>query len=257
MAAITLGSVVHDAAFGSVVATETLHAPGLRLPTHDHEPVNLTIVLEGGFEECVGSDGIACMPGTALLKPQGAHHSNAYGSVPVHCLTLAFHDVEAAALNVARHPSFQVDAYRLRHELLRRDPGFELAAESLAFVLLGDVTRARIESRRPRWIDAVEERLREEERITVAALARAVGRHPSHMAREFRRHAGCTLGEYQREVRFARVCAALRSERPLIDIALDAGFADQAHFTNAFRRRFGVTPKQFRAQDSFKTRTRR
>jgi AraC-like DNA-binding protein len=39
----------------------------------------------------------------------------------------------------------------------------------------------------------------------------------------------------------------MRGERPLVEIALDAGFADQAHFTRAFRSAFGLTPARYRA----------
>jgi AraC family transcriptional regulator len=35
--------------------------------------------------------------------------------------------------------------------------------------------------------------------------------------------------------------------QPLALIALEAGFADQSHFTIAFRREMGVTPGRFRA----------
>jgi AraC-like DNA-binding protein len=35
-------------------------------------------------------------------------------------------------------------------------------------------------------------------------------------------------------------------EEPIARIALDAGFADQSHFTRAFRRYAGLTPAQYR-----------
>jgi hypothetical protein len=53
-AAITYGAVLREWSCEDVAATETLHAPGTRLAAHDHDPANLTIVLSGGFEECVG-----------------------------------------------------------------------------------------------------------------------------------------------------------------------------------------------------------
>src|SRR2546429_282108 len=37
------------------------------------------------------------------------------------------------------------------------------------------------------------------------------------------------------------------STNPLLSRALDAGFADQAHFTRAFRSAFGLTPARYRA----------
>ena len=44
--------------------------------------------------------------------------------------------------------------------------------------------------------------------------------------------------------------ARLRAERmraatPLADVALAAGFADQAHFTRMFRSAYGVTPGRY------------
>ena len=35
------------------------------------------------------------------------------------------------------------------------------------------------------------------------------------------------------------------SKRPLSMIALDAGFADQSHFTRVFRQAYGQTPGQY------------
>jgi AraC-like DNA-binding protein len=37
------------------------------------------------------------------------------------------------------------------------------------------------------------------------------------------------------------------THQPLALIALEPGFADQSHFTIAFRREIGVTPGRFRA----------
>jgi AraC-like DNA-binding protein len=34
-------------------------------------------------------------------------------------------------------------------------------------------------------------------------------------------------------------------KRPLSSIALDAGFADQSHFTRVFKQAFGETPGQY------------
>lgn len=34
----------------------------------------------------------------------------------------------------------------------------------------------------------------------------------------------------------------------LTDLALDLGFADHSHFTNAFRREWGISPSEFRTR---------
>ena len=35
--------------------------------------------------------------------------------------------------------------------------------------------------------------------------------------------------------------------RPLVEVALEAGFADQAHFTRMFKAAFGITPARYGA----------
>ena len=59
---------------------------------------------------------------------------------------------------------------------------------------------------------------------------------------------GMLAGAYLREIRVQRAADALaRSSAPLAQIALDAGFADQSHFTRVFRTAHGVTPQRWRA----------
>ena len=48
-----------------------------------------------------------------------------------------------------------------------------------------------------------------------------------------------------RRLDFAR--ERIHRDRPLVEVACDAGFADQAHFTRAFRSAFGLTPAHYRA----------
>jgi AraC-like DNA-binding protein len=48
-----------------------------------------------------------------------------------------------------------------------------------------------------------------------------------------------------RRLEFAR--EQIHGGRSLVEVAFDAGFADQAHFTRAFRSAFGLTPARYRA----------
>ena len=48
-----------------------------------------------------------------------------------------------------------------------------------------------------------------------------------------------------RRLDFAR--EQLHQGRSLTDVAVESGFADQAHFTRAFRSTFGLTPAHYRA----------
>ena len=74
-----------------------------------------------------------------------------------------------------------------------------------------------------------------------------MGVHPVTLARGFRKAYGCSVGAYLRWLRVARAARRLaETEAPLAEVALAAGFADQSHFSNVFRRETGLSPSQFR-----------
>ena len=54
------------------------------------------------------------------------------------------------------------------------------------------------------------------------------------------------MANYVRKRRIERARSEVAAgKRPLSIIALDAGFADQSHFTKVFRQAFGETPGQY------------
>jgi AraC-like DNA-binding protein len=67
------------------------------------------------------------------------------------------------------------------------------------------------------------------------------------LSRQFRIMFGTSPYRYllMRRLEFAR--ERIFRERPLVEVACDAGFADQAHFTRAFKSAFGLTPARYRA----------
>ena len=85
------------------------------------------------------------------------------------------------------------------------------------------------------------------EALSLHELGDAVGRHPAHVARAFRREHGVTVAQYVRALRLEWAAAELAAgDVSVARIASDAGFADQSHFTRAFRAAHGVTPGRYR-----------
>jgi len=66
------------------------------------------------------------------------------------------------------------------------------------------------------------------------------------IARQFRAAFGTSPYRYSLMRRLDRARAHLRGRRPLADVALRAGFADQAHLTRMFKAAFGITPSRYR-----------
>jgi AraC-like DNA-binding protein len=91
----------------------------------------------------------------------------------------------------------------------------------------------------------IDERLTECIRVSdLSALARS---SPSHFSAAFKRTFGASPHAYlmKRRIRMA-VEQMLGSNAPLSEIAMNCGFADQAHFSRQFRRMMGSTPSSWR-----------
>lgn len=69
---------------------------------------------------------------------------------------------------------------------------------------------------------------------------------PSYLIRSFKQHYGMTPHAFllNRRIQFAQ--DQLRSGRLIADVALEAGFADQAHFQRVFKQHLAATPGQYR-----------
>ena len=84
---------------------------------------------------------------------------------------------------------------------------------------------------------------------TLNQLAQDLSCSPFHLSRVFHQIAGMSLRRYVGRLR-VNVAADRLSRRAadLTELALDLGFADHSHFTNAFRREWGYSPSRLRAR---------
>jgi AraC family transcriptional regulator len=223
----------------------------------DVERPYVVVVLEGdvakGFGRLrwsLGRDSLATMP-------VGAAHTSDFGRRGTKVLAVRSRDVEADAfgdvvrrLRHVRAAAATAIGWRIAAELRAGDGSWPLAAEGLALQLLTTAGRAEpAAARRACWVRDARELLHERMpgSTTLSELAEAVGVHPVHLARSFRREYGVTVGEYARALRLDWAMGELAlPDRSLAEIAAGAGFADQSHFTRAFRAYAGVTPGRYR-----------
>lgn len=109
--------------------------------------------------------------------------------------------------------------------------------------------RPRAERRPPPWLGRLQEFLERDLAAVpdLATLARIAGVHRVHVARAFRDHLGCTVGDFVRGLRVRRACELLTGTRlPLTDVAMRAGFFDQSHMTRVLKHFLGTTPAALR-----------
>lgn len=86
------------------------------------------------------------------------------------------------------------------------------------------------------------------EPINQARVAAILGLSPAGFSRFFRRATGRTFSRYLGELRIGRAAQLLiETDRPILEISFDSGFANLSNFNRRFRSLKGVTPSAFRA----------
>lgn len=259
---ITLGARLKTAKVPGFVLTETTHQPNQQLSRHHHELNNIAFVLSGSFTEVLDRRSIECQPQSLLIKPAGEAHANTYGRQGMRCLLIEVRqrqlellDSWSHALNQVSHVrggSLSMLGMRIYQEFRLMDGATPLAIEGLMLEFIAGLSRQlnfRIGPKRPRWLERARDILEADfhDSISLARVAEAVDVHPVHLARVFRKHFGCTPGEYVRHRRIDFACRELaRSDTSLVEIALNAGFSHQAHFSRVFKAQTGLTPSEFR-----------
>lgn len=244
------------------VLTQTYRPPDFVLLPHFHEHASIAFALDGSFVETVGGKAYEVNPYSVIFRPAGEKHSNRYGKSAAYSLVIEVRPERLAEIQqvskVLDRASY-VEPGLLSHfglamsrEFRMLDAVAPLAIESLILEMLVQVTRLTSgnEHNPPLWLRQVREALHEQfaESLSLASIAGLAGVHAAHLAKMFRKHYGCTLGEYIRRLRLEYAAQLLaRSEKTLSAIALAAGFYDQSHLANLFKHRFGITPGVFRA----------
>ena len=218
----------------------------------------LAVVLDGEVEKSFARRRMRLRRRSAVTMPAGATHSARFGPRGARIAIVKPRAVsDPAAQHLARldevgGASLEWLGRRLTDELRASDDVAPLAAEGFALELLATGTRQVRRDRTvrpPRWLRDAEEVLRTRiaEPVGLRQLAAAVGVRPSELARAFRMHRGVSVGEYGRRLRIEWAAGEIAGrERPLAEIAVEAGFADQSHFTRVFKRYVGTTPARYR-----------
>ena len=252
------GQLMQMRDFGGLIMAESHYAPGSITPMHIHETTSFTFILQGEYMEEHRAQVFDCSPGRILFRSAGEQHCDRIGSSGAHCLMLEMRATWQERLAATRLPSSVCQMHdkqnvllRLRRELNMVDDVTPLAVEGLVLELCCQLQRARVaRGGIPLWLRRVQEKLEAEfdGRQSLQVLAADANVHPAHLARAFRQHFGCSVGEYVRRRRVVFACERIAAGEPLSDIAIGAGFANQPHFSRTFKAVTGRSPGEFRRE---------
>jgi AraC family transcriptional regulator len=234
--------------------------PEEQVQEHTHSEAHYVLVMEGRYvSAAAGAPAVADHP-ILIYNPPGTQHRDRFRgdgglfltvtvSAPVlRCFAdaVALPDYSRvpgrAALRAARHLMAASAASAGVGDLLMES----LCAELLAATAM---KRPVIEKHRPSWLWRVRELIHDDcgAALSLADIAAVAGVHPVYLTRAFRRHFGCTPGDYLRRCRLLKAAALLVDDRDdLVDIAGMCGYFDQAHFSRTFKTAFDLSPSQYR-----------
>lgn len=244
---------------GITLSHRTANSPPAQLPVHTHTDAHFVLVTSGGYISSAKGD--AHPRADLIYNPPGTKHRDHFWQGTGSFFTLSLSDVQLSRL--LNTPCPPLPALHLRNEralglawallmeCARWNSSSQLRAESLCLELLAEISNTSQLPRRspPPWLLTACELIRDCPETTphVHDVAKTVGVHAVHLARAFRTFVGCTPGDLLRARRLELAAAALmNSEHSLTEIALAGGFSDQAQFTKAFHRVYGVTPGAYR-----------
>jgi AraC family transcriptional regulator len=256
------GNVSRVEQVGDLTLTDTSYSPGLRLYPHAHQRACFGFVLAGRFSEQFPIRRLSCNGRVVFFRPPELVHEDRVSRVGARCFYLEMssrwlsHVQEYSPLPAEPIGLEAGVLQRLAHCLYEQwqdmDDVAPLTIEGLACEIAAQfcrTVRVKLEPNPPPWLKRVNEILRSrfKEPLRLAEISGEVGMHPVHVAREFRRYYGTTIGQFRRKYRidFARE-KLTHSRLPIVEIALESGFTQQPHFTNVFKRITGLTPNRYR-----------
>jgi AraC family transcriptional regulator len=217
--------------------------------------------MQGNYTESYGSKTRECTSSTLLFHPPGELHAEHFHDAggrsfiieiaPDWLTDVRGHLIVADNSADFHGGEFEFLSRKLYREFVQPDGASSLIIEGLVMEMLGETQRRNAAGHHhsPRWLQQAKEQLhaRFAENLTLAEVAQNVGIHPVHLAQTFHKTYHCTVGEYLRKLRIEYACHELAtSAKPIVEIALAAGFCDQSHFTRTFKRIIGAAPSQYR-----------
>ncbi len=254
------GDLLRSAEWPGMCCHDVLYAPRMRLETHWHERAIFALTLAGGYEERTGCRTTAHAPASVVFHRAGEEHAVAIGVAAARCFIV---EVDSATieqrfgctpLSSIHHASCEASFLlaTMYREFRTDDSATELSLQGLLLQLLATASRSDASNERPHRaiLGPVEEFLRENFRsqFTLDEIAAAVGAAPARLSAIFRGVRGRSIAEEQRRMRIDYACRRMLDSRlSLAEIGLECGFADQPHFSRAFRSVTGMTPARYRA----------
>jgi AraC-like DNA-binding protein len=253
---------LHSSGLGCI---EDFNAPGdYPAPCGHSSEYQLVLPYAGAFEWRVGAKTVF-LDGTRMLFVRAGedyadrHVAGCGHDSIIITPRLSMLQELCRSTGPSQHPAFQrvtestTPRMSLRsHRLLHIDASGHdvLAGDELMIALLNEALEAarRVAAVPLRVVDAAKQFLHAHlcDPLSLDEIAQAIQVSGAYLTDAFTRSEGVPLCRYRVRLRLNRALADLPRCEDITELALDLGFSSHAHFSNAFKSLFGLSPSAFR-----------
>jgi len=248
-------------------------------PRHTHDEFGLGYMVNGGQESWSGRGLVEAKAGNWItVNPGEVHDGIGYSGKARHWKMLYIKPEKLAALMECSSDNLEFNAPVINYEPYGPSLVHAIAAlyqpvidnnacEQLLMLTLSqlfgpktaepaynthsEATELMLEQIMDQWATP----------LSLEDLANSAGMSRYQALRHFKSQMGITPHCYLTQYRLNRVKSHLEQGKPLVDTAIDCGFADQSHMTRAFKRQFGISPgklwQQYRKVQNGKAHSRK
>jgi len=221
------------------------------VPEHAHDWPVVSLFVIGAYTNHTDLGELAISSPSAILYRAGAAHRNEVSPAGFEQIEIEFDPEWLGCGNIADAPVQRWVGGRMGAlarslaQLCNRDPCEEQLRAGLRRLITGGAAEDRRSP--PAWVGWIDRRLQADPAVSIAGLAREIGRHPSWLGTAYALIRGEGILDTAARIRVERAARLLReSDAPLAGVASDAGFCDQSHMNRTFRRVLGRTPSAVR-----------
>ena len=261
----------------------TLTGPHPLVPAHWHEEAELTLITEGACTYQIHLDQYEVQAGDLLFLPPAVLHSifvrpGESMRSDTYVFHMSFLGADSADICAVRylvpitrrglalpcvikkeHPAYGglLSVFQKMNGVYEgRDPGRELMMkalllESVALLIpwaAESASGSRMENEYTAKLKLVLEYIGEHytEELTIPQLSRLCFFSEYHFMRFFKKYTGTSCLEYIKSLRLEHAARLFSlGETNILEVSLASGFPNLSYFYREFKKRYGMTPKQF------------
>ncbi|MBS1717613.1 MAG: helix-turn-helix transcriptional regulator [Armatimonadetes bacterium] len=241
---------------GGFAAQKAVYGRKLVTPPSSHAMAYLCLVEKGCFTETTPHGTTVRRAGGVHFHPPHELNDGAIGEEDLYVISVGIPATRYRDLKLSAEPFQEINSGILPLLIRQIEAHLDSSTKHAQSVIeakvagLFDEFSKTFRGQAPREPDWLEEAKRLLERgVSVSDVASRCEIHPASFARSFRRWTHCKPNEYAKLYMLTRARKMLHEDNcKLGEVALEAGFCDQSHFTREFRKHFGAPPSKYRLQ---------